>query len=74
MDNLADNREELAHAWRVVEALPPKERVAFCMHHLDGKRQIEIAATLGHSKGYVCKLLKRAEARVRERGWEIDVV
>lgn len=65
-------RQELAQAWSVIESLPPKERVAFCMHFVDGKRQTEIAELLGHSKGYVCKLIKRAQARVRELGWEVE--
>jgi RNA polymerase sigma-70 factor (ECF subfamily) len=65
-------RDQLEQAWDVVQTLSPKERVAFCMHYVDGKRQVEIAAILGHSKGYVCKLLKRAEARVRAAGWEVE--
>jgi RNA polymerase sigma-70 factor (ECF subfamily) len=70
-ERVAGVRQELAHAWDVVESLPPKERVAFCMHYLDGKKQTEIADCLGHSKGYVCKLIKRAQARVRQQGWEV---
>ena len=64
-------RQELAQAWSSLDELGPKERVAFCMYYLDGKRQSEIAEMLGHSKGYVCKLIKRAEARVREQGYEV---
>jgi RNA polymerase sigma-70 factor (ECF subfamily) len=55
--------ERLAAALR---GLPDKARVAFCMHHLDGVPQSEIAEILGHSKGYVSKLVSRAETAVRE--------
>lgn len=47
-------------------ALSPKERVVLCMVHLDDKPQQEVAAILGLSKGYVSKLLARAEARLRD--------
>lgn len=70
-ERLAGVREKLMRAWDVLETLPPKERVAFCMHYLDGRKQIEVAEILGHSKGYICKLIKRAESRVREAGWEV---
>ncbi|MEM6291802.1 MAG: sigma-70 family RNA polymerase sigma factor [Myxococcota bacterium] len=65
-------REGLAHAWETLATLPPKERVAFSMHYVDGKKQTEIAEILGHSKGYVSKLIKRAEDRVRAQGWEVS--
>ena len=42
------------------------------MHHLAGKRQSATAEILGLSRGYVCKLLQRAQARVREKGWVLD--
>lgn len=70
-ERCAAAREGLGQAWAVLETLPPKERVAFCMYYLDGRQQTEIAAMFGHSKGYVCKLIKRAEARVRDSGWEV---
>lgn len=64
-------RQGLEQASAVMASLPPKERVAFSMHVLDGKKQIEIAEVLGHSKGYVSKLIARAEERVRAAGWEL---
>lgn len=70
-ERLAAAREELGRAWDVLDALAPKERVAFCMYYLDGKLLTEIGEVFGHSKGYVCKLIKRAEARVRAAGWEV---
>lgn len=65
-------RRELRRVWSTVESLDPRERMVLCMHHLDGKRQNEIAEILGLSRGYVCKLLQRAQARVREKGWVLD--
>lgn len=65
--------QELQRVWSTVESLEPRERMVLCMHHLDGKRQSEIAEILGLSRGYVCKLLQRAQARVREKGWILDV-
>lgn len=71
-ERLAAARQGLDQAWAVLDRLPPKERIAFCMVHVDGKTLVEIGEVLGHSKGYVCKLVKRAETRVREAGWEVD--
>lgn len=70
-DALAMARDELRRAFDALDALPPKERVAFCMYHLDERGQDEIGRVLGHSKGYVCKLIQRAEDRLRSAGWEI---
>lgn len=64
-------REGLEQAAAVLASLPPKERVAFSMHVLDGKKQSEISEVLGHSKGYVSKLISKAEARIRAAGWEV---
>lgn len=70
-ERVAAARQGLEQASAVLASLPPKERVAFSMHVLDGKKQIEIAEVLGHSKGYVSKLIARAEERVRAAGWEV---
>lgn len=64
-------KSDLDRTLAVVRSLPPKERVAFSMLHLDGKSQKEIAAIMGHSKGYVSKLIRRATDRVRAAGWEV---
>lgn len=63
--------DELEHVARVVRRLPAKERVAFYMRHVDGKAQIEIAQVMGHSTGYVSKLLTRARGRLAAEGWEV---
>lgn len=64
-------RHDLRRAFEVVSALPPKERIAFCMFHVDGKSQDEIGEVLGHKKSYVCKLIQRTTDRLRELGWEV---
>jgi RNA polymerase sigma-70 factor (ECF subfamily) len=63
---LAERNDDVVLAIRMLETLPPKERVAFTMHHLDGKTLDEIGEILGHSKGYVSKLVSRAESRLRK--------
>jgi len=65
-------QHELQRVGSTLESLDPRERVVLCMHHLDGTPQHEIAEILGLSRGYVCKLLQRAQARVREKGWDFD--
>lgn len=60
-------RQDLDAALREIERLPPKERVVFCMKHLDKLPQQEIAATLNLSEGYVSKLLSRAQQRLERR-------
>ncbi|XXX79062.1 sigma-70 family RNA polymerase sigma factor [Sorangium sp. So ce134] len=64
-------RDDLRRALEALAKLPPKEQVAFSMFYLDGKEQEEIGSVLGHSKGYVCKLIQRAVARLRDAGWEV---
>lgn len=67
----AAERRDLRRVDQVLASLPPKQRIAFCMYRLDGKEQAEIGEILGFSKSYVCKLIKRAEATIREAGWEL---
>lgn len=50
--------------------LPPKERVAFCMVHLDGKTLREVGAVIGLTPGAVHKVLDRANARLVAAGWQ----
>lgn len=64
-------RRDLKRIDSVLETLPPKQRIAFCMYRLDGKEQQEIGDILGFSKSYVCKLIKRAEEKIRAEGWEV---
>jgi RNA polymerase sigma-70 factor, ECF subfamily len=62
-------RRDLDEITEAFDRLAPKERLAFAMYHLDGKDQGEIAQILGHSKGYVSKLIARA-ARAIEASLE----
>lgn len=64
-------RRDLRRVDQVLATLPPKQRIAFCMYRLDGKEQAEIGEILGFSKSYVCKLIKRAEAKIQATGWEV---
>jgi RNA polymerase sigma-70 factor (ECF subfamily) len=69
----AEDVEALAARLRSsLGALPPKERAAVTMRYLDGFSQAQIAQALGHSEGYVSKLLTRAVAKLRERNWTMD--
>ncbi|XXT16928.1 sigma-70 family RNA polymerase sigma factor [Sorangium sp. So ce429] len=65
-------RDDLRRAFDALNALPVKERVAFSMYYLDGKEQEEIGRVLGHSKGYVCKLIQRAVRHLGGAGWKVD--
>ncbi len=70
-DVLAMARQDLQRAAHALAELPPKEQIAFSMYYLDGQEQEEIGKVLGHSKGYVCKLIQRAVDKLRQQGWEV---
>lgn len=67
-DRRAEHRTGLHQVFEFVDALAPKQRLAFCMYHLDGMEQAEIGEVLGVSKSYVCKLIKKATAAIED--WE----
>jgi RNA polymerase sigma factor (sigma-70 family) len=69
----AAGRQSVERMFDALAVLGARERVAFCMYHLDGKEQAEIGDILGFGKSYVCKLIKRAEARLREDGWNLGI-
>ncbi len=62
-----DVSDELRRVWLALDGLPAKQRAVFCLHHLDGQSQTAIAKLLGLSDGYVSKLMRRAEAHVRDQ-------
>jgi RNA polymerase sigma factor (sigma-70 family) len=66
------HRVGLAELIAALDVLDPRQRLAFCMHHLDGLGQAEVAEILGCSKGQVCKLVKRATEALECAGWEVD--
>lgn len=70
-DAIVMARDDLQRAFDALSALPPKERMVFSMYYLDDKGQEEIGRILGHSKGYVSKLLQRSVAQLREAGWDV---
>lgn len=74
VDTIVGGRRDIARAFAAIGELPAKQQLAFCMFHLDGRRVHEIGEILGHSKGYVSKLITRATERLRRLGWEIDDV
>jgi RNA polymerase sigma-70 factor (ECF subfamily) len=71
-EKIALARADLSAAFRAVAALPPKENIAFFMRYVDDKDLDDVARVLGHSKGYVSKLLDRARRRLGEAGWKVD--
>jgi RNA polymerase sigma-70 factor (ECF subfamily) len=72
-EKLIGDRQEVRRIFEVMDALAPKQRVAFSMYYLDGKEQTEIGEILGYSKSYVCKLIKLAEATLsRGSSWTTD--
>ena len=71
-DEALERQDDAAAALRLLNTLPPKERMVLSMQVLDGHSQREIARMLGFSEGYVSKLLTRAWASIRAAGWEVD--
>lgn len=67
-------RGDLQRALSALQALPAKERMVFCMKVLDDLPQQEIAQVLGLSKGYVSKLIQRAETQLQHTGWQFGEV
>jgi RNA polymerase sigma-70 factor (ECF subfamily) len=65
-EQLGIDEERLRRAFVRLAALPPKVRACVYMHHVDGMPQAEIAEMLGHSRGYVSKLIARGEAALSQ--------
>lgn len=61
---------DLRQVAEALEKLPVKERVAVQMRYIDERDVQEIADILGHTKGYVSKLLTRATDTLRKLGVE----
>lgn len=71
-DEALERQDDAAAALRLLNTLPPKERMVVSMQVLDGYSQRDIAKMLGFSEGYVSKLLTRGWAAIRAAGWEVD--
>lgn len=71
-DEALERQDDAAAALRLLNTLPPKERMVLSMQVLDGLSQRDIAKMLGFSEGYVSKLLARAWVSIRVAGWEVD--
>lgn len=61
--------EGMREALAALSTLPPRERVAFCMVHLDDAPLAQVASVLGCSVSYACKLAQRAEAALQRAGY-----
>jgi RNA polymerase sigma-70 factor (ECF subfamily) len=71
-DQLVDAARKHSALMAALRTLPAKERVALCMHRFDGVSQEEIGTMLGHTKSAICKIIQRAEARLRAQGFEVE--
>lgn len=67
---LVDERLQIVQ--NVLVSVTPKERACFYMYHVDGLTMNAIGETIGHTKGYVCKLLQRVERSIREAEAEME--
>lgn len=56
-------------ALEALSSLPARERIAFCMVRIDEHPLAEVAAVLGCSVSFACKLAQRAEDILEKRGW-----
>lgn len=65
---LTGAREELVAIYEAVYNLPPKQRVALLLHRVDGLTLEQVGQEMGHSKGYISKLIQRAEAKLKPHG------
>jgi RNA polymerase sigma-70 factor (ECF subfamily) len=65
-EEIVAERGEVDRALLALSLLPPKERVAFSLIYIDGLSVDEAGRVLGHSKGYISKLVHRAEVRLAE--------
>ncbi|MEM1350213.1 MAG: sigma-70 family RNA polymerase sigma factor [Myxococcota bacterium] len=71
-ERVADARDSVRKAHALVQSLPPKERMAFLMHRVEHMTMDEIGEQLGHSKGYISKLISRAQSKLRAAQWSND--
>jgi RNA polymerase sigma-70 factor (ECF subfamily) len=56
----------LARVYRLLDELPVDDRVAFCLHHLEGETLDEVARLTRCSCATAKRRIARAQARIRE--------
>lgn len=64
-----ESRAELQRVSAFLVDLEPTELAVFTLKHLDDLDQSDVAKTLGLSKGYVSKILKRIRDKLAKAGW-----
>jgi RNA polymerase sigma-70 factor (ECF subfamily) len=58
-------REQVAHVWKAVEGLSPRQRTVFLLRYVEDQELSEIAQVTGLSEGTVKAHLSRALGKVR---------
>lgn len=61
-----ESREALRAAWRLLDAMPTEERLAFTLRYVHGEELTAVAEAVGCSLATIKRRLTRAEARFRE--------
>ncbi len=67
-------REALRRLYSILDELGDRERLAFVLRHAEGYELTETAAALGVSLATVKRMLQRADAHVRARAGEDDLL
>src|SRR5206468_12099380 len=71
-ETTALRRSRLEHLWRLVEKLPPQQRVAMTLRFRDDRSTREAAAIMGKSEAAVKLLIYRAVGRLRSQVGVLD--
>jgi RNA polymerase sigma-70 factor (ECF subfamily) len=66
--------EALAATYRVLDRLPPDERVVFALRFIDGMQLVELAEACGVSLATAKRRLSRAEQRFSNLAWQHPVL
>lgn len=66
-ENQAESREQVAHMYAVLDQLPVKKRVAFCMYEFEGLDLAEIGTLMGVSAQTVWARVESARQELKAR-------
>jgi RNA polymerase sigma-70 factor (ECF subfamily) len=66
-EETADYRQRLQMLRRAVAELPPRQRMAFQLHKIEGLSYTEVGARMGIGRTAVEKLIRKAFAHCRDR-------